>query len=91
MTRRVVIHVDDVGMCHGANVAFVELSTKGAVTSGSVMVPCPGDSSRLVGAQVSPPPGRGATRTCGVAGLQRRDARRWCGASSRRPRRGRSG
>ncbi|MFQ5556706.1 MAG: ChbG/HpnK family deacetylase [Acidimicrobiales bacterium] len=41
MTRRVVVHVDDVGMCHGANRAFVELSASGFATSGSVMVPCP--------------------------------------------------
>ena len=41
MARRVVIHQDDVGMCHGANVAFLELSARGTVTSGSVMVPCP--------------------------------------------------
>ncbi len=41
MTARVVIHQDDVGMCHGANVAFVELARLGHVTSGSVMVPCP--------------------------------------------------
>ncbi len=39
--RRVVLHVDDVGMCHGANVAFLELARAGAVTSGAVMVPCP--------------------------------------------------
>jgi predicted glycoside hydrolase/deacetylase ChbG (UPF0249 family) len=39
--RRLVVHQDDVGMCHGANVAFLELSRLGAVTSGSVMVPCP--------------------------------------------------
>ncbi len=38
---RVVIHQDDVGMCHGANVAFVELSARGTITCGSVMVPCP--------------------------------------------------
>jgi len=38
---RVVIHQDDVGMCHGANVAFVELSRRGTITCGSVMVPCP--------------------------------------------------
>jgi predicted glycoside hydrolase/deacetylase ChbG (UPF0249 family) len=38
---RLVIHADDVGMCHGANRAFVELSHKGTITSGSVMVPCP--------------------------------------------------
>ncbi len=37
----VVIHADDVGMCHGANKAFVELSHAGTITSGSVMVPCP--------------------------------------------------
>jgi chitin disaccharide deacetylase len=37
----VVIHQDDVGMCHGANLAFVELSRLGAITSGSVMAPCP--------------------------------------------------
>ncbi len=36
-----VIHADDVGMCHGANRAFVELSHAGTITSGSVMVPCP--------------------------------------------------
>lgn len=39
--RAVVLHVDDVGMCHGANVAFLELSRAGGVTCGSVMVPCP--------------------------------------------------
>ena len=41
MVQRVVIHADDVGFCHGANRAFVELSKSGAITSGSVMVPCP--------------------------------------------------
>jgi predicted glycoside hydrolase/deacetylase ChbG (UPF0249 family) len=39
--KRVVIHEDDVGMTHGANVAFVELSKLGTCSSGSVMVPCP--------------------------------------------------
>ncbi|MBT5866591.1 MAG: ChbG/HpnK family deacetylase [Ilumatobacter sp.] len=38
---RLVIHADDVGMCHGANSAFVELSHQGGITAGSVMVPCP--------------------------------------------------
>jgi chitin disaccharide deacetylase len=38
---RLVIHADDVGMCHGANRAFVELSHAGTITSGSTMVPCP--------------------------------------------------
>jgi chitin disaccharide deacetylase len=41
MTRTVILHVDDVGMCHGANRAYLELARAGAVTSGSVMVPCP--------------------------------------------------
>jgi predicted glycoside hydrolase/deacetylase ChbG (UPF0249 family) len=39
--KRVVIHEDDVGMTHGANAAFVELSERGTCSSGSVMVPCP--------------------------------------------------
>ena len=39
--KRVVIHEDDVGMTHGANAAFVELSRLGTCSSGSVMVPCP--------------------------------------------------
>jgi chitin disaccharide deacetylase len=37
----VVIHEDDVGMTHGSNTAFVELSSLGACSSGSVMPPCP--------------------------------------------------
>jgi predicted glycoside hydrolase/deacetylase ChbG (UPF0249 family) len=39
--RLAVLHVDDVGMCHGANKAYLDLFGAGAVTSGSVMVPCP--------------------------------------------------
>ena len=39
--RKVVINIDDVGMCHGANVAYLKLKRAGAVDSGSVMVPCP--------------------------------------------------
>lgn len=38
---RMVIHADDVGMCHGANRAFVELARLGTISAGSVMVPCP--------------------------------------------------
>ncbi len=40
-SRVAIVHADDVGMCHGANQAFIELSRLGAVTCGSVMVPCP--------------------------------------------------
>jgi hypothetical protein len=39
--RALVIHEDDVGMTHGSNVAFRELSARGVVSSGSVMAPCP--------------------------------------------------
>jgi predicted glycoside hydrolase/deacetylase ChbG (UPF0249 family) len=39
--RAAVIHADDLGMCHGANVAFGDLFARGVCTSGSVMVPCP--------------------------------------------------
>jgi predicted glycoside hydrolase/deacetylase ChbG (UPF0249 family) len=39
--RLVVIHEDDVGMTHGANTAFTELSALGSCSAGSVMVPCP--------------------------------------------------
>ncbi len=30
-SRIVILHVDDVGMCHGANAAFLELFRTGAV------------------------------------------------------------
>lgn len=39
--RRVILHADDVGMCHGANAAFLDLARTGAIDCGSVMVPCP--------------------------------------------------
>ena len=39
--RALVLHIDDVGMCHGANVAFLELARSHGVTCGSIMVPCP--------------------------------------------------
>jgi predicted glycoside hydrolase/deacetylase ChbG (UPF0249 family) len=39
--RAVILHVDDVGMCHGANRGFLALAERGFVTCGSVMVPCP--------------------------------------------------
>ena len=39
--KRVVIHEDDVGMSHGSNMAFLELTKRGSCSSGSIMVPCP--------------------------------------------------
>jgi predicted glycoside hydrolase/deacetylase ChbG (UPF0249 family) len=49
-----VIHVDDVGVCHGSNTAFVELRRAGHVSSGSVMVPCPWSSEALALAAAEP-------------------------------------
>jgi len=39
--KTVILHADDVGMCHGANRAYLELFRAGRIDSGSVMVPCP--------------------------------------------------
>jgi predicted glycoside hydrolase/deacetylase ChbG (UPF0249 family) len=39
--RAAIFHVDDLGMCHGANHGFLDLAQRGFVTCGSVMVPCP--------------------------------------------------
>lgn len=40
-SRVAIVHADDIGMCHGANTAFAELSRLGVINCGSVMVPCP--------------------------------------------------
>jgi predicted glycoside hydrolase/deacetylase ChbG (UPF0249 family) len=40
-SRTLIPHLDDVGMCHGSNVAFDELTRDGFLTCGSIMVPCP--------------------------------------------------
>lgn len=39
--RVVIVHADDLGMCHAANAAFWEDCSFGIVTSGAVMMPCP--------------------------------------------------
>jgi hypothetical protein len=39
--RLVIFHVDDVGMCHGSNRAYLELHDAGIVKTGSLMTPCP--------------------------------------------------
>lgn len=41
MTRRLILHLDDLGLCRGANTAFAELVEREAITCGSVMVPAP--------------------------------------------------
>jgi hypothetical protein len=39
--RLVIFHVDDVGMCHGSNRAYLDLHEAGIVKTGSLMAPCP--------------------------------------------------
>lgn len=39
--RVVIIHTDDIGMCHASVQAFKDLWNFGTITSGAVMVPCP--------------------------------------------------
>ena len=39
--RAVIIHTDDIGMCHASVEAFAQLWEFGLISSGAVMVPCP--------------------------------------------------
>lgn len=39
-SRVVIFHIDDVGLCLGANQATIEAFTKGVATSCSIMMPC---------------------------------------------------
>lgn len=39
--RLLILHVDDLGLCHSINAAFIAAIGAGLVNSGSIMVPCP--------------------------------------------------
>ena len=39
--KLVIIHVDDIGMCHASLQGFIDLWEYGTISSGAVMVPCP--------------------------------------------------
>jgi hypothetical protein len=39
-SKVLIFHIDDVGLCHGANKASIEALTNGIATSCSVMMPC---------------------------------------------------
>jgi chitin disaccharide deacetylase len=39
--RAVLIHTDDIGMCHASLAAYADLTEHGVISAGSVMVPCP--------------------------------------------------
>jgi len=39
--RVIIMHTDDIGMCHASVQAFKDLWSVGTITSGAVMVPCP--------------------------------------------------
>jgi predicted glycoside hydrolase/deacetylase ChbG (UPF0249 family) len=39
--RIAIVHADDIGMCHAANLGAFQVLREGSATCGSIMVPCP--------------------------------------------------
>lgn len=71
--RVVIVHADDVGLCPATVAAFRELALAGAVSSGSLMVPCPAFAEAAAFCRDNPEVDAGVhlTLTC------ERESRRW--------------
>jgi predicted glycoside hydrolase/deacetylase ChbG (UPF0249 family) len=52
--RVVVVHADDIGMCHAANLGAFQTLREGPATCGSIMVPCPWFQEAAEFAKASP-------------------------------------
>jgi predicted glycoside hydrolase/deacetylase ChbG (UPF0249 family) len=39
--RLLILHADDIGMCHASNAAYLQAVEAGQIKTGSIMVPCP--------------------------------------------------
>jgi predicted glycoside hydrolase/deacetylase ChbG (UPF0249 family) len=79
LTRGVILHVDDLGMCDSGNRAFAALHTAGLVTCGSVMAPCPLFASMAAVAAANPEMDLGVHLTL----TSEWDTHRWAPLSTR--------
>ena len=77
--RLVIIHVDDVGMCHASLQGFIDLWKYGTISSGAVMVPCPWFMAVAEWARQNPGVDLGVHGTVNSEW----DGYRWCPLSTR--------
>jgi len=52
--RVAIVHADDIGMCHAANLGAFQVLREGPATCGSIMVPCPWFQEAVELAKASP-------------------------------------
>lgn len=79
--RAVIVHVDDVGMCHSSVEAFAELVDHGTTTSGAIMAPCPWFEEALAYGRKHPEADLGVHATL----TSEWDGYRWGPVSTRSP------
>ncbi len=79
--RLVIIHTDDIGMCHASVQAFKDLWAFGTITSGAVMVPCPWFPAVAQMCRENPEMDMGVHATLNAEW----DAYRWSPVSTREP------